>query len=243
MGVALVAVDGGYVAALRIEDPNKSPSHATHILTVALDRDGNVRGDLGRYSAMDYACHGAGAIEGRVIMAYKSVARGHRHQYDMLGVLVVNRNGDYEDDGVIATNPIACASAVRGREIAVVWTRWVETGSASRSPELRIAFEDPLRRRVTGPFSLPVGSVDVAPVRVAPHGDDWVVLYSDQEDHMHLAFVDTRGMLLGTRELPRNLDYRSVDLAICGCLRRRDGGDEQQSAAVCDGVMVATSVA
>ncbi len=213
-GVELVAVDSGYIATSRVEDPNKkTPWSPTDMLALALDRDGNRLGNSYTFGPISYACHGAGEIDGRVIMAYEWVARSRRQPNDLLGVLVLDRNARYQGERVIAANPIACASAVRGREIAVVWTRWVETGSAEHSVGLRIAFEDPFRGGRNEKFVVPVGSVAVGPVRVAPHGDDWAVLYSDEDTYLHLAFVDTRGTLLGTRELPRGVDRDTVDLA------------------------------
>lgn len=211
-GIELVAIGGGYIATSRIEDPYGKPSSATLIVAVPLDPEGNQVGDARAFPLMDYACHGAGEIRDHVIMAVKRVARSHRFPKDLLGLLVVDRNGRHQSDRVIASNPIACASAVRGRKIAVAWTRWLETESTESSAGLRIAFPDPFRGDRDDTFVVPVGTIEPWPVRVAPHGDDWAILYSDEDKHLHLAFVDTHGRLLSTRELPREVDRRSVDL-------------------------------
>ncbi|MGN6105072.1 MAG: hypothetical protein ACTHU0_08210 [Kofleriaceae bacterium] len=183
------------------------------MLVVPLDGNGKVVGGEQRYQSMDAACHGAGVIGDRVVIAYREVGRSHRHPEDVLGVLAVDRNGAYLGNRVVAYNPIACASAVHGREIAIAWTRWVETKPGEPAAGLRITFEEPRRDGRHETFVVPVGNVDVGPVRIVRHGDGWAILYGDPDEHLHVAFVDTQGRLVGTRALPREVEGDTVDLA------------------------------
>lgn len=213
-GVELVAIDGGYLVTSRIQDPEKSPNWATRLLTARLDRNGALVGDETTFFAMDYACPGAGVIDDRVAMAYVWIARSHHYPRDVLGVLAVDSDGGYRGSRVIEASPMACASAVHGREIAIAWTRWGgEPGR--RVAELGIAFDGPLRDDRSERFNVPVGDVDAGPLRVAWYRDTWALLYADRDKHLHVAFVDRSGTLVEARPLPQDIaiDNDSVDLA------------------------------
>lgn len=214
-GVELVAMGDGYVAFSRVEDPEKKPNWATQLVAVPLDRDGNPSGDETIFGASDYACHGAGAMGDRAVLGYVEIARSHRYPQDTLGLLVVDRQGGYLGSRAIASNVSSCATAIHGRELAVAWTRWVATGSGGYAARLAVALEEPYRDGRDQSFAVPVGDIASSPVRVVPRGDGWAILYNDREDRLHVAFVDTHGALLGTRELPP-IDGDTVDLATNG---------------------------
>ncbi|MEJ7599021.1 MAG: hypothetical protein WKG01_14025 [Kofleriaceae bacterium] len=206
-GVELVAIDGGYIATSRVDDPNKKPVWATEILAVRLDASGNAAGSVSTFSIMDEACHGAGVIEDRVVIPYIAIGRSHRYPKDELGILVVDRLGGYLGDRLVAFSPYACAGAARGREIAIAWTRRTDQGT------LHVAFEQPFRGGRDERFAVPVGDVSLRTVRIAPHADGWAILHADPGEHLRVAFVNTHGTLLRTRELPHHIDASTVDFA------------------------------
>ena len=210
--VELVAVGDRYLAIGRVEDPEKKPNWATHILTVPLDARGQAAGEQNTF-LMDRACPGAGVVGPYVLIAYKHIGRSHRHPDDVLGVLAVDRDGDYRGSWSVASNPITCASAVRGGEIAIVWTRWLEGETGKHPIGLRVAFEEPRRDGRSERFVVPVGNVDSGPVRIAPYGDDWAILYADPDERLHVAVIDSHGKLRRVHDLPTTIDNETVDLA------------------------------
>lgn len=211
-GVEIVAVADGYVVTSRVDDP-EGPMGATNMIAVPLDGRGDRAGTETTYH-FDYACHGLGLIDDRVVLAYDWVARSHKHPNDTLGVMYVDRDGDYVRHHVIAYNPRACAIAVHGRELAVVWTRmYYKEESREYANTLHIAFETADSRIQHDPFKVPVGDVAWGPARVARYGDEWAVLYAEPDGSLHVALVDNDGALLATRHLPAEVDAKTVDLA------------------------------
>jgi hypothetical protein len=210
--VELVAVGDSYLAIGRVEDPEKKPNWATHILTIPLDARGQAAGEQHTF-LMDSACPGAGVVGPYVLIAYEHIGRSHRHPDDMLGVLAVDRDGNYRGSWTVASNPITCASAVRGGEIAIVWTRWLDGEPGKHSIGLRVAFQEPRRGGRDERFVVPVGNVDSGPVRIAVLGDDWAILYADPDKRLHVAVVDPHGKLQKVHDLPGTIDSETVDLA------------------------------
>lgn len=210
--VELVAVGDGYLAIGRVEDPQKQPNWATHILTVPLDARGQAVGKQHTFP-WDRACRGAAVVEPYVLIAYKEVARSHRHPYDELGVLAVDRDGNYRGAWSVAANPVNCASAVHGGELAVVWTQWQDGEPGRPGVGLYVAFEEPRRDGRHETFAVPVDNLAASVARIAPLGDDWAILYAERDDHLHVAVIDSHGKLLRREKLPDAIDNETVDLA------------------------------
>ena len=209
--VELVAVGDGYLAIGRVEDPQKEPNWATHMLTVPLDARGHAAGELNTFM-FDRACYGPGVVGPYVLIAYKHIARSHRHPYDTLGVLALDRDGSYRGSWTVAANPTNCASTVHGNELAIVWTHWFRDNHGKSGYELRVAFEEPRRDGRHDSFVVPVGTVGGRPARIASLGDDIALLYADPDDHLHVAVIDSHGKLLRRERLPDGIDMETADL-------------------------------
>lgn len=209
--VELVAVGGRYLAIGRVRDPQR-PNAATRILTVPLDARGHAAGEQSTF-LMDSACHGARVLGPYVLIVYTRTARSHLHPYASLGVLAVDRDGNYRGEWSVASSPLACASAVHGGELAIVWTHWLDGELGKRGIGLRVAFEEPRRDGRHETFVVPVGNVGSGPVRIAPLGEDWAILYADRDKHLHVVIIDSHGTLRRLHELPDTIDGETVDLA------------------------------
>ena len=109
-GLELVAVGDGYLAIGRIEDPEQRPRWATHLLLVPLDARGQVVGESSVYG-VDRPCHGAGVVGPYVLIPYILVGRSHRFPEDYVGVLAVDRDGNFRGQWLVGPNAIQCASA------------------------------------------------------------------------------------------------------------------------------------
>lgn len=210
--VELVPVEGGYLAIGRVEDPEKKPNWATHMFTVSLDENAQPFGKQHRFM-FDRACAGAGVAGEYVLIAYKHIGRSHKYPGDDLGLLAVDHNGDYVGSRTVAGNPINCASAVRGRQMAIVWNRWRGSEPGKRTIGLYVSFEEAGRDGRNDTFVVPVGDVSGSPTRIAPLGDDWAILYADPDEHVHVAVIDSHGKLLRQHSLSAAIDIETVDLA------------------------------
>jgi hypothetical protein len=180
-------------------------------MLVMLPLDGVGRPLAGQVATyfFDYACHGMWLVDDHVVLAYDWVSRSHRFPNDTLGVMYFDRTGDY----VVGSNPIDCALAVHGRELAVGRTSayFDKSGEYHRKLSTTAELLDDPQREDT--FEILVGEVAPYPTRVARYGNEWAVLYADPDDQLHLALVDNEGALVGTRDLPREVDPTTVDLA------------------------------
>jgi hypothetical protein len=215
-GVELLAFRDGYLAISRVVDPEKKPHGATHLLTVPLDARGRPT-DEPHTLGVDYACPGASVVESFAVIAYVEIARSHRYPYDTLGLLAVGRQGQYLGHMSVANSPRACASAARGRTVALVWTRLIENSGAIRAT-LHVSFQElrdqPQTLTAELTATIPISEVGAGPVRIVPLGSDWAVLHSDPHDHVHVAVIDSHAKLLRRHTLPRSVDPETADLSI-----------------------------
>jgi hypothetical protein len=208
----LVQVGDGFVALATRPREGADHPQERDIVSVPLDRTGHVSGKP-TFSWSLHAnrfCRASGSSGDRGFVGLGKAATSHRHPYDYLFALALDRNGEQGSVWLLDTNlgGDRCALASRGDLLAVAWT------NAGSRRMMYLGFLG-LRDGMQVPPELELRA-DAHVDAIVPYHDDWAVLYLGDEkpNRLHVALAHTTKGIYRTYDLPPDVDSDTVDLGV-----------------------------